>query len=395
MIQHEQRRHAVVGKPLPRFGEREIGQRARFAKERALARELCLWGCHGCAGRGRNDTPTCSRGLSALVLDLDSDALRTTMPNDATERLRQDWDSQANQWYEQREALFAASRPIHEWLVRHLEPRDGQRVLEIAAGPGDTGFLVAPLLGSGRLVSTDLSPSMVDAARKRGAELGITNADYRTLDAQAMDLGDALLDGAICRWGFMLMPDPLAALRVMSANPRRQAAGLVFAVFTGPEKNPFASGAGADSHRDGTPAAAIRHVAAGNSRPRRSRSTRVSPRRSRLCFAPYRGRRHDVDVRRSDAYWRFLIDLTALGPLIRSISDDARGEFRDRLNARLETRSRAAPKSRCPRNVGAEWPFAERPWRESDPSVASLLQDDACSRFLYFPPGLSTRTDFT
>ena len=88
------------------------------------------------------------------------------MTNDATERVREDWDSQANKWYEERELLFTASRPVHEWLVEHLDPRPGQRVLEIAAGPGDTGFLIAPRLGNGRLVSTDLSPSMVEAARK-------------------------------------------------------------------------------------------------------------------------------------------------------------------------------------------------------------------------------------
>ena len=54
---------------------------------------------------------------------------------------------------------------------------------------------------------------LVEAARKRGAELGIGNADYRVLDAQAMDAEDASFDGILCRWGFMLMPDPAAALR--------------------------------------------------------------------------------------------------------------------------------------------------------------------------------------
>jgi ubiquinone/menaquinone biosynthesis C-methylase UbiE len=166
--------------------------------------------------------------------------LPTTMTNDATERVREDWDSQASKWYEQRSPMLAASRPIHEWLVQHLEPSDGLRVLEIAAGPGDTGFLAAERLGAGRLVSTDLAPSMVDAARRRGAELGVTNADYQVLDAQAMDLGDASFDGVICRWGFMLMPDPAAAFRecrrVLVPGGR-----LVFAVFTGPDENPFAS----------------------------------------------------------------------------------------------------------------------------------------------------------
>src|SRR6185503_17262508 len=154
--------------------------------------------------------------------------------------IRKIWDEQARRWYDQRESMLAASRPVHEWLVRHADPKPGQRLLEIAAGPGDTGLLAAPLLGRGRLLSTDIAPAMVEAARKRGAELGIDNADYRVLDAQAMDLDDASFDGAICRWGYMLMPDPAAALRecrrVLAPGGR-----LVFSVFQGPDENPWAS----------------------------------------------------------------------------------------------------------------------------------------------------------
>ena len=79
------------------------------------------------------------------------------MANDATERVRRDWDSQADKWFEERQSILEASRPMHEWLAKHLEPRSGQRIIEIAAGPGDTGFLIAPMLGTGRLLSTDLS----------------------------------------------------------------------------------------------------------------------------------------------------------------------------------------------------------------------------------------------
>jgi len=43
------------------------------------------------------------------------------MSNSATDRIRQDWESQANNWYERREAFLAATRPVHEWLVEHLE----------------------------------------------------------------------------------------------------------------------------------------------------------------------------------------------------------------------------------------------------------------------------------
>jgi ubiquinone/menaquinone biosynthesis C-methylase UbiE len=162
------------------------------------------------------------------------------MTSEATDRVRRDWEDQASHWYHARDELLSASRPVHDWRVEHLDPRDGEHVLEIAAGPGDTGFLAARRLGSGRLLSTDLAPAMVDAARKRGSELGVDNAEFRTLDAQAMDLPTASFDAVICRWGLMLMPDPAAALRecrrVLAPGGR-----LVFAVFTGPEENQFAS----------------------------------------------------------------------------------------------------------------------------------------------------------
>jgi ubiquinone/menaquinone biosynthesis C-methylase UbiE len=262
------------------------------------------------------------------------------MTDGATDRIRQEWDSQARNWYRLRDAMLSASRPVHEWLVEHLEPRDGQRVLEIAAGPGDTGFLAAPRLGSGRLLSTDLAPAMVDAARRRGAELGIENADYRTLDAQATELPDASFDGIICRWGFMLMPDPDAALRecrrVLEPGGR-----LVFAVFTGPEENPFAS----------LPARVL--IEAGHL-PRPTAGwqpgilalgdrTRLQALVDDAGFSSAHVEAVDMTWRFADAddYWRFLVDLNALGPLVRSLSDPARDAVRRAIDERLKPFTRA------------------------------------------------------
>jgi ubiquinone/menaquinone biosynthesis C-methylase UbiE len=256
------------------------------------------------------------------------------MSNAATDRVRSDWNSQARAWFDQRESLFEASRPIHDWLVKNLEPRQGERILEIAAGPGDSGFLAAKLLGAGRLVSTDLSPEMVDAARKRGAELGIRNAEYRVLDAQAMDLADESFDGVLCRWGFMLMPDPAAALRECK-RVLRPGGRLVFAVFAGPEENAFAS----------LPARALMEqghlprptggwqpgiLALGNRAKLQTlldgvglSSTRIEPIDMAWRFAD------------ANAYWNFLIELTALGPVVRSLPNQARETFRITINEAL------------------------------------------------------------
>ena len=262
------------------------------------------------------------------------------MTSEATERLRQDWDSQANNWYAQRQLLLSASRPIHEWLVSHLQPKNGQRVLEIAAGPGDTGFLAARLLGNGRLVSTDLSPSMVEAARKRGAELGVWNADYRVLDAQAMDVDAASFDCVICRWGLMLMPDPAAALRecrrVLVPGGR-----FAFAVFTGPEENPFAS-------------IPSRVLAEAGYLPQQKSGWQPGilalADRARLQAlldgAGFTSTHIEgVDMTWTFAnvgeYWTFLVELTALGPLVRSLPDRVRDGVRAAIGERLAPFTRA------------------------------------------------------
>ena len=271
------------------------------------------------------------------------------MTSNATDKVREDWERQSDAWYDQRELLLAASRPIHEWLVDHLDPRPGQRILEIAAGPGDTGFLAAARLGNGRLVSTDLAPGMVEAARKRGTELGVTNVDYRVLDAQAMDFDDASFDGILCRWAFMLMPDPLAALRecrrVLVPGGR-----LSFAVFTGPLDNPFAAipariliDAGylpqpTEEYRPGILALGHHDRLQALLDQVGFSSTRIEPVSMAWTFAD------------TDAFWRFLIELTALGPLVASLPDDVRARVRTAIDDKLaafETESGVTLPSRC------------------------------------------------
>lgn len=255
--------------------------------------------------------------------------------NPTTTQIRKTWDDQASVWYAQREAMFAASRPVHEWLVKNAAPRPGQRLLEIAAGPGDTGFMAAPLLGpTGRLVSSDFAPNMIEAARKRGAELGIENVDYQLLDAQAMDLPDDSFDAAICRWGYMLMPDPAAAFRE-TRRVLRPGGRLAFAVFTGPADNPWVS----------MPVAVLRE--AGHLPPPSNEWTpgilalgdraRLQSLVDGAAFSSSSFESIDMAwtfANRED-YWSFLVQMTALGPVFRGISDEAAGKIRAEIDRRV------------------------------------------------------------
>ena len=154
-----------------------------------------------------------------------------------TDEVRATWDGLAPAWERNRTQVFEGFRPVSEWLVDQVAPRPGQTILEVAAGPGDTGFLAAEQLGeTGRLISTDLAPAMVEAARRGAAERGLGNVDCRVMDAQRLELDDASVDGVVSRLGFMLMPDPGTAFRE-ARRVLREEGRFAYAVIGSPMAN--------------------------------------------------------------------------------------------------------------------------------------------------------------
>jgi SAM-dependent methyltransferase len=79
---------------------------------------------------------------------------------------------------------------------------------------------------------------MVDAARRRGAELGLANVEYRVMDAERIELDDDSVDGVLCRFGYMLLPDPGASL-AETRRVLRPGGRVSLAVWGTPEENPF------------------------------------------------------------------------------------------------------------------------------------------------------------
>ena len=142
-------------------------------------------------------------------------------------------------WERRRADIEKVATPVREWMLQELRARKGDTVLELAAGVGDTGFAAARIVGDdGRLITSDFSPSMLEAARRRGAELGVTNVEYRVIDAERAKLEDDSVDGVLCRFGFMLMADPAAAF-AETRRVLRPGGRLTMAVWGTPEQNPF------------------------------------------------------------------------------------------------------------------------------------------------------------
>jgi SAM-dependent methyltransferase len=157
------------------------------------------------------------------------------------ERLLDRWDEAAKGWGRQADRTQSVAQPISDWMIAHAELVPGQRVLELAAGPGDTGFMAARLIQpGGQLICSDASTEMLDVARERAAEQRTDNVEFKQLQLEWIDLPTADVDVVLCRWGVMLTVDPAAALRecrrVLKPGGR-----LALAVWDLPEANPWAT----------------------------------------------------------------------------------------------------------------------------------------------------------
>ena len=131
------------------------------------------------------------------------------------------------------------SAPVAKWMVDAIEPRPGLRVLELAAGTGEVGFSVLALISpGGTLICSDQSEAMVEVARSRAAAAGLDAIEFRVLDGEWIDLELASVDAVLCRWGYMLMADPAAALRE-TRRVLRPGGLLALAVWDAREANPW------------------------------------------------------------------------------------------------------------------------------------------------------------
>jgi SAM-dependent methyltransferase len=151
------------------------------------------------------------------------------------------WERFSGNWEAERDFIAEKTGPVRGRMVERLDPAAEETILELAAGTGETGFAIAERLGDGgRLIMTDFASGMVEAARRRGEELGLSNVDYRVLDAERMDLEDDSVDGVGCRFGYMLMADPAKAL-AETRRVLRDGGRLVFVVWGAPQDNLWAA----------------------------------------------------------------------------------------------------------------------------------------------------------
>jgi ubiquinone/menaquinone biosynthesis C-methylase UbiE len=161
-------------------------------------------------------------------------------PAEHREASLSNWEAAAAGWTRNAELVRAWLAPVSHWMVDAIALQPGERVLELAAGLGETGLLAAELVApGGTVLISDQAEAMLDGARARARELGIANVEFEVLNAEWIDLPLASVDAVLCRFGYMLMTDAGAALAETRRVLRPGAGRLALAVWDAVEANPW------------------------------------------------------------------------------------------------------------------------------------------------------------
>jgi SAM-dependent methyltransferase len=149
------------------------------------------------------------------------------------------WASVAPAWGEHAQYADTRGAAVTDRLLELSAPRPGERVLELACGPGGVGIAAARLVGpAGEVVVSDVAAEMTAIAAARAATLGLGNVRALTLDLDDLDQPDQAYDVALCREGLMFAFDPARAV----AEIRRvlRPGGRVAVAVWGPRaRNPW------------------------------------------------------------------------------------------------------------------------------------------------------------
>jgi ubiquinone/menaquinone biosynthesis C-methylase UbiE len=116
-------------------------------------------------------------------------------------------------WMQYRDIVAEGFQEHGEKAIAANPPSQGDRVLDIGCGLGDTTRRLADLVGpAGHAHGVDVAEQMIETAIDEAAEAGVKNVSFEARDVETTRF-DQSFDYAFSRMGTMFFANPVAALR--------------------------------------------------------------------------------------------------------------------------------------------------------------------------------------
>jgi ubiquinone/menaquinone biosynthesis C-methylase UbiE len=149
------------------------------------------------------------------------------------------WGAVAPGWGQNADFVDTRGRDLTAAMLDAVELQSGERVLELACGPGGLGLEAADLVGpDGEVVLSDIASEMTAIAAERAQSRGLSNVSLRELDLEKIDEPDQRYDAVLCREGLMLVPEPARAAGEIRRVLKPGGRGSV-SVWGSGERNPW------------------------------------------------------------------------------------------------------------------------------------------------------------
>ena len=155
---------------------------------------------------------------------------------------RQQWEDAAEAWNRWGPTLENWLGEATERMLDAAGMAAGSTVLDVAAGAGGQSLAAARRVGNtGRVVATDISPTILTYAAKAAAEAGLTNLETLEADGESLErFVSSSFDAVISRVGLIYFPDQHRSLTGMR-RVLRDGGRVAAIVYSTPDRNEFFS----------------------------------------------------------------------------------------------------------------------------------------------------------
>jgi len=153
---------------------------------------------------------------------------------------KETWNKVANSWKKWEEFTMNFLKPTGEAIIKALNIKSNDIILDIASGTGEPAFSIAAIAQKGKVYATDLSEEMLVIAENSAKEKNLKNMEFNVADVSQLPFSDNYFDKISCRMGFMFFPDMQLAAKEMF-RVSKKGGKMAISVWADGEKNDWST----------------------------------------------------------------------------------------------------------------------------------------------------------